>query len=139
MDESVEVAKQLATDVTTTRLLVVHDAARRGDHQVAKLTRGEHVADPLVKAVDGDVEAGRDDTALVDAAEQRHDDLAAAVVVDNLELTDVAVLLHDLQEAQDHLARRADEHLTLAHLLRVEHVLQRISKDRAANHLRLVN
>lgn len=40
--------------------------------------------------VELDVEAGGDDTALVDAADEVHHDLAGALVVDDLELTDVS-------------------------------------------------
>ena len=53
------------------------------------LTRWQQVCDPLFCVLDGNVEARADDTALVDAAVQLYDDLACAVVVDQLELTDV--------------------------------------------------
>ena len=131
----VEVAEELATNVTVLGLNVVHDTGGGGEHEVAKLTRGKDVADPLIETVDGNIEARRDHTALVDAAKKSHDDLAVAVVVDNLVLTDVAVLLHDVEEAKDNLAGGADHHLTLAHLLSVKDALQSISKNRAANHL----
>ena len=36
------------------------------------------------------------------------------MVVDDLELTNVAVLLHDLQELDDNLGAGAEEHLALA-------------------------
>ena len=56
---------------------------------MAELPGREEVGDPLVDLPDGDVEAGGDDTALVDTAGQVDDDLVATVVVDDLELTDV--------------------------------------------------
>ena len=56
---------------------------------MAELPGREEVGDPLVDLPDGDVEAGGDDTALVDAAGQVDDDLVATVVVDDLELTNV--------------------------------------------------
>ena len=73
-----------------TGLLVVHDARGGGDDDVAESTGREEVGDPLLDLADLDVEAGRDDAALVEAAGQVDDDLAASVVVDNLELADVA-------------------------------------------------
>ena len=48
------------------------------------------------------------------------------VVVDDLEITNVAVLLHHLQELHDHLARRPDHDLALAALLGVGNALQAI-------------
>lgn len=44
----------------------------------------------LLTLVKGNVEAGRDDTGLVQAAVELDDDLAATVVIDELELADVA-------------------------------------------------
>jgi len=121
--------------VTVLGLDVIHDTGGGGDHDVAELTRGKDVADPLIEAVEGNIEARRDNTALVDAAKEGDNDLAVAVIVDNLVLTDVAVLLHAVKEAEDHLAGGADENLTLTHLLSVEDALKSISKNRAANHL----
>ena len=131
----VEVAEKLATNVTVHGLNVIHDTGRGGNHQVTKLTRGKNVANPLIEVINGNIEARRDNTALVDAAKKSDNDLAIAVIVDDLVLTDVAVLLHDVKEAKDNLAGRADHHLTLAHLLSVKDALESISKNRAANHL----
>ena len=71
-------------------LLVVHDTGRGGQHDVAELTRGQQLDDPLLEIGETDVVAGRDDTSLVQAAVQLDDDLAGAVVIDLLELANVA-------------------------------------------------
>jgi len=86
----VEEAKNLASGLPPARLLVRHDTIRRGKNDVSELTRGEEVGDPLLDLVDGDVEAGRDYAALVEAAVKLDDNLAGAVVVDNLELANVS-------------------------------------------------
>ena len=78
-----------------------------------ELTRRQEVVGPLLNVRDGDVEPGRDDTALVKATSQVDDDLAAAVIVDHLELADVAVLHHHRQEAGDDLRRGAEENLKM--------------------------
>ena len=79
-----------ATYVLSPGLLVVHDAGRGGEDHLAERARGQQEGAPVLDRVDRDVEAGRDDAALVEAAVQLDDNLAAAVVVDNLELADVA-------------------------------------------------
>lgn len=71
-------------------LLVVHDTRRSGEDHLAKRAGGEQEGAPVLDRVDGNVEAGRDDAALVQAAVQLDDNLAAAVVVDNLEFANVA-------------------------------------------------
>ena len=89
----VKEAENLASDVLPPSLLVVHDASRGGEHDVTELTGGEQVDNPLLKVVELDVVAGRDDTALVQATVELDDDLAVAVVVNLFELANVACLL----------------------------------------------
>lgn len=86
----VEEAKDLAGDVLPASLLVVHDTGGGGEHDVAERTSREELADPLLDLAERDVEARGDDTALVEAAVELDDDLAGAVVIDLLELADVA-------------------------------------------------
>ena len=71
-------------------LLVVHDTGRGGEDDVTELTRRKELDNPLLDVTELDVVAGRDDTALVDAAVELDDDLAVAVVIDLLELANVA-------------------------------------------------
>jgi hypothetical protein len=72
-------------------LLVVHDTGRGGEDNVTELTRGQQLDNPLLHVAELDVVAGGDDTSLVDAAVELDDNLAVAVVVDLLELANVAL------------------------------------------------
>lgn len=71
-------------------LLVVHDTSGGGQDDVTELTRRKELDDPLLDIAKLDVVAGGDDTGLVDAAVKLDDDLAVAVVVNLLELANVA-------------------------------------------------
>ncbi|KAI3476406.1 hypothetical protein L1887_62058 [Cichorium endivia] len=93
----VEVAEDLAGNVLATGLLVVHDTGRGGEHDVAERTGGQELLHPVLDLAELHVEAGRDHTALVDAAVELDHDLARAVVIDLLELADVAWILHQSQ------------------------------------------
>lgn len=73
-----------------TGLLVVHDAGRGREDDEAERTGGEEQVDPRLDLVNLNVEAGRDDASLVEPTVELDDDLAGAVVVDDLELADVA-------------------------------------------------
>jgi hypothetical protein len=105
----VEEADDLARDVLAAGLLVVHDTGRGGEDDIAELTGREKLNNPLLELAETDVVAGGDDTALVHAAGtvskptsetfvcgmyspavELDNDLAAAVVVDLLELANVA-------------------------------------------------
>lgn len=123
----------LSSGVLTTSLLVSHDSVGGGEHQSTELTRGEQLVGPLLDIVERAVETGGDDTRLVQTSQQVHYDLAGAVVIDNLELSNVAVLLHQAQEGNDDLGGRAEHHLALSAALgvgdRLEGVSQRIDKN----------
>jgi hypothetical protein len=88
-------------------LLVVHDTGGGGENNVAELTRGHELDNPLLEIAELDVVAGGDDTGLVDlkrmlvlrsrgcqgdtyAAVELNHNLAVAVVIDLLELANVA-------------------------------------------------
>lgn len=63
----VEEANDLARDVAATGLLLVHDTGRGGEDDVAELTGGKELDNPLLELREADVVTGGDDTALVEA------------------------------------------------------------------------
>eukprot|EP00512_Aurantiochytrium_limacinum_P006350 CAMPEP_0171519688 /NCGR_PEP_ID=MMETSP0959-20130129/6037_1 /TAXON_ID=87120 /ORGANISM="Aurantiochytrium limacinum, Strain ATCCMYA-1381" /LENGTH=183 /DNA_ID=CAMNT_0012059149 /DNA_START=649 /DNA_END=1201 /DNA_ORIENTATION=- len=134
MVQSVEEAKDLASGVLSASLLVVHDTSGGRQNNVAELTGGEEVTHPLLDIANLDVKAGADNTALVQAAGQLNNNLARAVVVDHLELADVAVGLHGLEELDKDLGAGAKEHLLLTALLRVGERLESIREHVHAHH-----
>lgn len=99
-----------------------------------ELTRRQQIVGPLLDVVDRHIEARRDDAALVQATGQVDHHLAGPMVVDDLELADVAVLHHHRQELDDDLGARAQQHLALAALLRIVDALERIGQNIHANH-----
>ena len=107
----VEETDDLACNVFSPCLLVVHDAGRSGEHNEAELTRRQKLDNPLLHVDELDVVARADHTGLVDSgrksvgrswsihqvtdfvylpAIELNDDLAITVVVNLLELADVA-------------------------------------------------
>merc|ERR1712107_456150 len=104
---SVEEAKDLTTGALLSALLVAHDAVAGREDQVAKVTGREEGDNPLLHVLHLDVEAGRNDATLVDAANQLDHDLAGASVVHDRELADVLILHHHGEELDDHLGRRS--------------------------------
>jgi hypothetical protein len=97
--------------VLSAGLLVIHNTVGGGEHQLTELAGRKQVGSQLLNLVQGHVESGRDDTALVQTTEQVDDNLAASVIIDNLEVTNVSVLLHNLQKLDDNLGARTDENL----------------------------
>ncbi len=88
----VEEAEDLAGNVLTTSLLVVHDTGRGGQDNVTERTGGQELLNPVLNLTELNVEARRNDTALVDTSVELDDNLARTVVVDLLELSDVALI-----------------------------------------------
>merc|ERR1719370_1608768 len=94
----------------------------------------KEVVGPLLVISDADVESWGDDSDLVDSAGQVDDDLAAPVVVDNLELADVSVLHHDGQEADDDAGAGTEGDLALAALFSVIDTLQGVGQTVHQHH-----
>jgi len=130
----VEETKDLASDVLSPGLLVVHDTSGGGEDDVTELTRGEQLDDPLLHIAELDVVAGGDDTGLVDAAVELDDDLAVAVVINLLELANVSAALHDGQELDDDLGGWADQDLALAGLLGVVDGIEAVVENGSLDH-----
>ena len=107
----------------------IYDSDSYWQKDSPELPGWQEVVGPLLVVPDSDVEPGHDDADLVDSASQVDDDLAATVVVDDLELADVPVLLHRLQEFDDDLRARSDQNLALAALLGVRDGLEAVRED----------
>jgi hypothetical protein len=73
---SVEVSENLATDVLSLGLLVVHDTIGGGQDDLSELSGGEDVVHELLEVLKLEVVAGRDNSALVEAAVQLNNNLA---------------------------------------------------------------
>lgn len=73
-----------------TSLFVVHDTSRGGQDKETELTRRQQVGGPLLELAELNVEAGRDDTALVQATVQLDDNFARTMVINFLEFANVA-------------------------------------------------
>jgi len=131
----IEKAQNLSSGLSSTGLLVIHDSKGRGQHNMTEATRWQNVLNPLLNILDTNIESGRNNTALVDAAVQLNDNLAGAVVIDNLKLTNVTILLHHLQELDHHLRGRSDQDLSLSALLSVGNSFKAISQHRHFRHL----
>lgn len=90
MSPLVEVTQNLTTGVLPTCLVVVHDAGGGGQNNDTERTGGQQLLHPLLDTAQGNVEAGRDDAALVDTSHKLDNDLSAAVVIDELVFANVA-------------------------------------------------
>lgn len=86
----VEKADDLASNMFPPRLLMIHDASRCGENDVAELTRWQQLDDPFLEIAELNVVSWRDDTCLVQAAVELNDDFAVAVIIDFLVFADVA-------------------------------------------------
>lgn len=89
-NDLIEETKDFTSGLLGTSLVVIHDAEGGGEHKVAEPTRRKNVLHPLLDVMHRDIETGGDHSALVDAANQVDNNLARAVVIKNLEFSDVA-------------------------------------------------
>lgn len=132
---SEEETHNLATHVFATCLLMIHDAVGRGQDNMAKLTRWKEVTGKLLDSCHRNIEPGRDHTTLVDAANELHHYFSCSVVINNLQVSNVAVFLHHLQKLDDDLGVGPDQNLALSTLLSIDNVVQAIAQDTDSNHV----
>ena len=94
-----------------TGLVMVDDTLVGRQHDDAELSGREDLVGELLEVLQLEVETGRDNAALVQTAVEVDDDLASALIIDNLELVNVAVLLHEAQELDDDLGDGSEHNL----------------------------
>ena len=92
-------------------LLMVHDTLVGGEHDKAELSGGKDLVNKVFEILELEVETGGDNSALVQTTVKVDNDLAIAGIVDDLELVDVAVLLHHTEELDENLGDRSQENL----------------------------
>jgi len=127
--KSIEESDDLATNVSFSGLLMSEDTLVGRQHQKSKLPRRQNTAGPLLEINQFDIIPGGDDSTLVNATNQLHYDLFASVVIDDLELADVVVLLHDAEELEEHFGGGSEEDLLFALALGVDDVAKCVSED----------
>lgn len=74
--QSVEVAEDLATDVLSLGLLMIHDAVGGCEDDLTKLSGGKNVIDKLLEVLQLKVISRRDDSAFVKSAVQLNNNFA---------------------------------------------------------------
>ncbi|KAH3664110.1 hypothetical protein OGAPHI_004824 [Ogataea philodendri] len=130
----VDETKDLTRNVLSLGLLVVHDTSRGGQDNVTELSSWQQVSSPSLDVVDLDVESWLDDTTLVESTVQLDNNLSGSVVVNVFEFSNVAVLLHNGEELDDHLGRRSDQDLSLSGLFGVVDGVEGVSQNRGSSH-----
>lgn len=83
-------AQYLSSEMLSAGLFVVHNATRRGQHEEPELTRRQERRQIRLHVPQLKVESRTDYTAFVQSSGQIHHDFATSVVVNDLELADVA-------------------------------------------------
>ena len=90
---------------------MVHDTLVGGEDNVTELTGGEDGVGEVLEVLELQVETGGDDTALVEATVQVNDDLASAGIVNDGELVDVALGLHQAEDLDQNLGDGVEDNL----------------------------
>lgn len=116
-------------------LFVITDADVGSENDVAELSGRQELRDYFLIVDELQVEAGRDHTALIESSEKLNHNLAGPAIVDDFELSNIAVLLHHLEELHDSLGNRSNKHLSLALLLRIDHSLEAVCQTSHTHHL----
>ncbi len=85
----VEKAQDLSSSLLATGFFVVHDTSRSSKNQETKLTGRQEVVDPGFDILLLDIEARRNDSSLVDTANQLHNNLSRTVIINNFKFANI--------------------------------------------------
>ncbi len=69
---------------------MIHNTESGGQHNVSETTAGQHVLNPLLHILHRYIETWGNNTSLVQATNELHNDLAIAVIIKNLKLTKIS-------------------------------------------------
>lgn len=94
-----------------TSFVVVHDALVGGEHNDTELTGRQDGGGEVLEVLQLEVETGGDDSALVESSVKVDDDLSSAGIIDDLELVDVVVFLHNSEELDKNLGDWSQDNL----------------------------
>merc|ERR1719469_788126 len=131
---SEEESHNFPSGVLALGLLVVHDAVRCGENQMTKLTRRQDISRKLLNVAEAHVESRGDGSNLVDAPNQINHDFTRSMIVNDLHVPNVLVLLHHLQELDNHLGARAAHDLPLPAFLCIQHAVEAVTEHTDTNH-----
>jgi hypothetical protein len=76
--------------VFSSGLLVIHDACTRSQDHITNTPRGQKLVDPLLQIQKTDIESGGNNSAFVQSSVKLNDYFPRTVVVNLLELADIA-------------------------------------------------
>lgn len=90
---------------------MVHNALVGGQDDETELTGGKDGVGEVFEVLDLQVKAGGDDTALVKTAVKVNDNLSSASIVDDGELSNIALLLHNAENLDEDLRDGVEDNL----------------------------
>ena len=120
--------------MTLSGRFMIHNTGGGGQQELSELTRWQQLVHPLFHFSHLDAKTGRDDTTLVKSTIEMNDDFSIAMVIDDFELINVAMLLHGREELDGHLGRGSYQDLSLATSLCIVDGLEGVVKNADANH-----
>ena len=96
---------------------------------MTETTSGKNLVGPLLNFRKRNIETGGDATALVESAVEGDNDLTRSVVINDFNIIDVTVLLHDAEELEEDLGARSDKNLSLTTVLSVGDSLSSVGQN----------
>ena len=114
------------------------DALGGWENKMSELSGGEDIAGPFFELGEDDIVSGWDDSAFVDSADEFNDNFFASVVIDDFELSDVVVFLHDAEEFDKDFGGGTEEDLFFAFAFSVDDCFEGVGEDVDFHHWILI-
>ena len=126
---SIEESKDLPSNMPVPRLIMGKHTLVGRNHQMPKLSWRQNAVCPLLKVSQGQIVARRNHSTFVDAANELNHNFLGTMVINNFELSDVAMDLHEFEELDEEFGDRPDEYLLFAFALCIDDGLEAVRQD----------
>lgn len=92
-----------SSSVLALGFVMSHHSVWRRDHEVPELPRRQDILTQLHDPAHGDIKSRGNDTTLVDAPYEVDNNFSCTMIIYDFKVTNVLVLLHELEELDDDL------------------------------------
>jgi hypothetical protein len=110
---SVEESEDFTTDVRLSSFDMVKHTLVGGEDDESELSGWEDLSNEVLELLDWESESWGDNTALVESSVKINNNLSGSSIIDDLEVTDVTLLLHLSEELDDNLRDWSQDNLNI--------------------------
>ena len=126
--KSIEESHNFSTDMPVPALLGCVDSLICWHYHVSKLPRWQDIIAPFLEISDSDIIARTDHITFIDSTNKFDDNLLRSMIVNDFELANIALFLHDFKKPDNNFGDWFYDNLFLAFFLSIHNSFEAVSQ-----------